>query len=684
MSSTTVKLPKLQSAGQIRAASYNADKKTVDVCFTTGFKGIRYSWMGNYYEELVVTPEAVRLDRLNAGASVLDTHGSWELANVLGVVEKAWIEGGEGLATIRFSEREDVAPIVADIAAGIIRNVSVGYAVHVYEKTEAAGEKIPTYRATDWEPLEISFVPVPFDPGAQARHRSSEGVFEVEIRGVTAATVPTAPSGAQQEENPMTTPALRGGNANPAQDPAPVVPATQAAPASPAPQSEDQIRAAAATAERERIAEIRSHVRIAKLPDTLADTLINEGVTVDQARSRIFEQWRSQDNVPTATAANLTVTRAEQDSRRDAMSNAIRLRANPKAVLSPVEAEHRQAAEAAREFRGLTLLDMARDCIAAAGGNHRGLSRREVAVVALGLDRNLMTRAGMHSTSDFDNILASTTNRTLRAAYMMAPRTFADWCRRTTAPDFRENSRTQLSDLTAIKSINEGGEYKYLSMSDSAEKYSLAKYGGIIAITWESLINDDLAAFDRLPVMAAEEAAAQEGDVVYNILLDNGNLADAVALFSTAATRLNKASADGAISDTTLGAGRAAMRKQTGPKGRKLNITPEFLIVGPDKESEAYKYTSVSYVAAKSVDINPKFNTDLKVLVDARVTGNKWFLAAAPGRIDTVEYAYLEGEEGLYTEVRQGFEVDGLELKLRLAFAAKAIDFRGLYYNAGA
>jgi hypothetical protein len=52
--------------------------------------------------------------------------------------------------------------------------------------------------------------------------------------------------------------------------------------------------------------------------------------------------------------------------------------------------------------------------------------------------------------------------------------------------------------------------------------------------------------------------------------------------------------------------------------------------------------------------------------------------------VDTIEYAYLEGEEGIFTETRQGFEVDGVEIKVRHVFGAKAIDFRGMYKNAGA
>lgn len=60
-----------------------------------------------------------------------------------------------------------------------------------------------------------------------------------------------------------------------------------------------------------------------------------------------------------------------------------------------------------------------------------------------------------------------------------------------------------------------------------------------------------------------------------------------------------------------------------------------------------------------------------------------WYLAADPSAIDTVEFCYLEGEQGLYTEQDLDFDVDGLKVKARLDFAAKAIDYRGLFRNPG-
>jgi hypothetical protein len=65
----------------------------------------------------------------------------------------------------------------------------------------------------------------------------------------------------------------------------------------------------------------------------------------------------------------------------------------------------------------------------------------------------------------------------------------------------------------------------------------------------------------------------------------------------------------------------------------------------------------------------------------ASATG--WYLIADPAQIDTVEYCYLEGQQGVYVETKQGFEIDGVEIKARMDFGAAGIDYRGMQRNAG-
>jgi phage head maturation protease len=167
----TLQLPRQSRVAEIRAQSFNPEAYTVDLVFTTGATVRRLSWRdGPYDEELVVTPKSVRLDFLNNGAPFLNTHDDWDLSGIIGSVvpRSAKIVGGQGLATVQLSRREDVAGFVQDIKDGVIRNISCGYVYHTIEKTERDGS-VPLWRVTDWEPLELSAVPIPADRGAQFR-----------------------------------------------------------------------------------------------------------------------------------------------------------------------------------------------------------------------------------------------------------------------------------------------------------------------------------------------------------------------------------------------------------------------------------------------------------------------------------------------------------------------------------
>ena len=52
--------------------------------------------------------------------------------------------------------------------------------------------------------------------------------------------------------------------------------------------------------------------------------------------------------------------------------------------------------------------------------------------------------------------------------------------------------------------------------------------------------------------------------------------------------------------------------------------------------------------------------------------------------IDGLEYAYLQGEEGPQIETKAGFEVDGMQFKVRLDFGGAFLDHRSWYMNPGA
>lgn len=89
-------LPVIGRAGTLQ--SVDEASRTFEVLWTTGAQVRRYSWVRDeeFDEELVVSPNAMRLDRLNSGAPFLNSHSSYRLDSILGVVEDGSIriEGG--------------------------------------------------------------------------------------------------------------------------------------------------------------------------------------------------------------------------------------------------------------------------------------------------------------------------------------------------------------------------------------------------------------------------------------------------------------------------------------------------------------------------------------------------------------------------------------------------------------
>ena len=179
----TIRLPQLMRDVLVRASSYDEDEHQIDVVFTTGATVRRRSFVeGEFDEELVVSGKAVRLDRLNRGAPLLDSHMAMSVENILGSVipGSARITKGEGMARIQLTRAPEKAGIVQGIRDGAIRSISVGYKVHVMERKERRGQ-VPLHRAVDWEPMEISVVPIPFDAGAQIRADQSPELFECRV-----------------------------------------------------------------------------------------------------------------------------------------------------------------------------------------------------------------------------------------------------------------------------------------------------------------------------------------------------------------------------------------------------------------------------------------------------------------------------------------------------------------------
>lgn len=146
----------------------------MELTFSAGGRVERYDWRTGerFIEVLSLDPAHVRLARLNAGAPLLDSHSGYSIRSILGAVVEgtATIAGKrDARATVRFSKRTEVEPIWQDVRDGIIRQVSVGYRIYKFQEERGKDGALPVRTAIDWEPFEVSLVPMAADAGAKVR-----------------------------------------------------------------------------------------------------------------------------------------------------------------------------------------------------------------------------------------------------------------------------------------------------------------------------------------------------------------------------------------------------------------------------------------------------------------------------------------------------------------------------------
>lgn len=415
-------------------------------------------------------------------------------------------------------------------------------------------------------------------------------------------------------------------------------------------------------------AEIRSMARVAGLDQAFVDTQIDAGATVEQARAAAFEALAQRLGGPIRTEQTRVDVIAEHDdpsARCAQMGEALYARINPSHQLS----------DAARRYAHAAPAEMARELLSLRGLSTTGMS-----------PASAITRS-LHSTSDFAVILGDVVGRTLRASYQAAPSGIRQLGRQTSARDFRTKTSVQLSEAPELLKVSEHGEFKAGSMAEAKESYKIDTFGRLFGISRQALVNDDLGAFSDLSRRFGQAAAEFEAAFLVDLVTKgSGNgptMDDGKALFH--ADHGNKAASGAALGETPLSDARLAMRLQKGLKGQLISVTPKFLLVPAALETQAEKILA-SIAAAKVGDVNP-FSGSLSLIVEPRLdakSATRWYVVADPSEIDGLEYAYLAGAEGPVVETKAGFEVDGVQIRVRLDYGAGFLDHRGWYANQGA
>ncbi|WP_282129684.1 phage major capsid protein [Roseobacter litoralis] len=305
----TLKIPNFaHRMGEVSGAPSGAppDSNEVVISFSSEQPYQRTDPTGKepFLEVLGHSEAEVDLARLNSGAAPLLKDHMPTLDAKIGMVVRAWIEGGRGYALVRFADTTGGTEMLARVRSGEVTCVSVGYAV-TSAKRAGSQDGLPVIRVTEWVPKEISFVAIPADSTVGYGRAAEAGASEIIV------TENTEKEPLMAKDNPTPTPAPV-----PTPEPAPVT------------RNDDAIVTDTLTAERQRSEAIDATAARFKLPAEMASKAKRDGTSVEAFHNMTLDHLGSVGSEKTRAGSTM-IGLSEKEKESFSVVRLLRHLSNP-------------------------------------------------------------------------------------------------------------------------------------------------------------------------------------------------------------------------------------------------------------------------------------------------------------------------------------------------------------------
>ena len=647
--------PRTMAMGDMGSAfepsSWNEEAGTVDLVILSANHRIRryHPMAGKVVDEVFsFEPGHVRTERMSRGLPLLYGHRDWDHEDLLGKVEGCSCSPTTGMrGKARFSNREDaeLAGIKQDVKDGILDGVSLGTIVYAYQITQSGDGGFDEWRAIDHEPIECSLTPIQADPGSRTQSLQT------------------------------------GGNATEDSQ----MPQTDNAPQAPA-----QTTSQAVEVERANMLTLMSRANSLGVPLDAVHSVIAQNLSLEAATDQIIataarlnaakkpENKEPEQTLPTGQARTMAVT--EDQAQKDGQ-------AIIEYILHKEMPSQNKLTDGAKRFMGYSAVDICRYVVEKNGVQTMGMPRDEIVQRAMTPVRK-NDIGGVQTTSDFPNLLGDgLLNRSLLQAYERTPDSYSSLVSETTFADTRSKNFLQIGNLGPLRKVLEAAEYKRVTLGESKESLNIDKYGEIFGLSLEAILNDDLSAFVRLPAAFGKAAKLTEEAIVFGLLVTNPTLAtDGKVVFHADHANIGSASAPDVTGITDA---RTLMRKQKGltAAAGRLGIKPKYVVAPLKYElGLAQIMGQANYVPNTTDEIVPGYIRGMEYVISDVIDEEStqvWYGVADPAVIECIVVARLQGGQSFRVFQKEGWNVDGMEWKVRHWFGAGIVDYRGLYRNPG-
>lgn len=431
-------------------------------------------------------------------------------------------------------------------------------------------------------------------------------------------------------------------------------------------------------AERQRCADISALCRQFNVSEADEKKYLSDGVTVDAVRAAILDSM-TRSGAPIATTGVAEVTSSAQDKFRAAAGDALVMR-------SGIQLE--KPAEGARELMGMSLRDLAIECLATEG--ETGLNRRSADELY-----SMLQRQFFNPTSAFPAILDNAINKAYVEGHKTVAVTFDQWTKKGSLKDFKTHDNNYLAGPAGeFLEVPEGGELKHDVFSDEKRPTrKLKTYGRQFTLTRQAFINDDIDLITKVPAKYAASARKTINKQVYEILVKNPAIYDGTALFSQA--HGNLVTTGTGVTQASMQAMIMALQGQLDEFGEACIIRPATIIVPTGMAFDIYTLFNSPTINTEgnTQAVNPlyRYANMIQVIEDPTINvlcggygkAMPWFLLGAKDDTDFIEVDYLNGQEiptirRMETPGTLGFVWD-----IYLDWGISVMDWRGAIKNPG-
>lgn len=439
--------------------------------------------------------------------------------------------------------------------------------------------------------------------------------------------------------------------------------------------AEAEVRAAREQ-ERERISEITALCREFSIGDNELQGFVKNGSSVEDVRAAVIEHMRK-NSAP--LNGRVSVTEDEQDKFRNAASDALLLRGG---------IELKKEAEGARTLMGMSLRDLAIECLSAEG--QTGMQRKSADELF-----SMMQRQFFNPTAAFPAIMDNAINKAYVEGHRTVPVTFDRWVKKGTLKDFKIHDNNYLSGTAGeFLEVKEGGELKHDVWGDEKRPTrQLKTYGRQFTLTRQAFINDDIGLVVNMPAKYAASARKTQNKQAYQIIMNNDAVYDGVRLFDK--MHKNVLAKGTGITREAIQGMILALSNQTDEFGNICIIRPAILLVPSGYAFDIYTLfnSPTIHTEGNTQAVNPlyQYREKIEIVEDATINAlaggfgkqMPWWLIGAKEDTDFVEIDYLNGQE--IPNIRRA-EVPGtlgFVWDVYLDWGYSVMDFRGAIKNPG-